>query len=162
MKHRFFVFSLACLLACTAPGYAQEGGNPIKVTTIIHDDGTRTETIADVDSRSLETKTYSASQKLTERCVYTVDEQGRAVEGVVYNAKDTIISRVAFQYDAQGNVKEKLEKTPNGILLKRIVYIQDPTGRVTVRTFDARGKLISEETSIIVPAAKKSPGNGKR
>ena len=162
MKQRLLVFSLAGLLACTACAYAQGGGTPIKVTTAIHDDGTRTDTVKDVDNRTSETRTYSSSQKLRERCVYTLDDQGREVEGVVYNAKEAIVSRVALQYDALGNLRERAEKAPNGTLLRRFVYTQDPSGRVTVRTFDAGGKLIHEETSIVAPLPKKSSTGGKK
>jgi len=159
MKYRLLVFSLVGLLGCSASGYAQEGGSPIKVTTALHGDGTRTDTVKDLDNRTMETKTYSASQKLLERCVYTLDEQGRAVEGVVYSAKDVVTSRMALQYNSMGVLSEKVEKTPNGIVLRRYVYIQDATGRVTVRTFDAKGTLLKEETSIIAPAPRRGSTN---
>ncbi|MEI6561285.1 MAG: hypothetical protein WCO68_04270 [Verrucomicrobiota bacterium] len=158
MNHRSLVFSLALLWVCCAVGHAQEGGTPIKVTTAIHSDGTRTDTVKDIDNRTTETKTYSASQKLLERCVYTLDEQGREVEGVVYNAKDVIVSRVSLQYDAQGNISEQVEKTPNGMVKRRLVFIRVANGCVTVKTFDAKGTLIHEETSIIAPPPKKSSG----
>jgi len=159
MKQCFFAFSLAWLWVCLAAGYAQEGGTPIKVTTAIHGNGTRTDTVKDIDNRTTETKTYSASQKLLERCVYTLDDQGREVEGVVYNAKDAIISRVSLQYDAQGNISEQVEKAPNGMVKRRLVFVRVATGCVTVKTFDAKGALIHEETSIVAPIPKKSGGN---
>ena len=158
MKQRFFAFSLAWLLVWSAAGYAQEGGTPIKVTTALHGDGTRTDTVKDIDNRTSETKTYSSSQKLLERCVYTLDEQGREVEGVVYNAKDAIVSRLTLQYDAMGNVSEKVVKAPNGLIQRRFVFIHDTNGRVTVKTFDAKGALLKEETSIIAPLPRKSGG----
>ena len=155
MKHRFIAYSLAWLLACAATGFAQEGGSPIKITSTLHGDGTRTDTQKDIDNHTSETKTYDTSQKLVQRCVYTLDEQGREVEGVVYNAKDVIIARVAFSYDPLGRISEQIEKTPNGALFRRLVFTRDANGRATVVAYDAQGNVIKADGSTAPPSRKK-------
>ena len=162
MKQRLLALTLALTLAvCT--GYAQQGGSPIHVTTVIHNDGTRTDTVKNSDARTSETKTYSASQKLLERCVYTLDEQGREVEGVVYDDRGAITARVFFQYDAAGNLAERLQKAPNGMLQRRFVHTRDAMGRVIIQAFDARGKLLPEDCSIIAPPPlPQKKGGGKK
>ncbi|MCX6966479.1 MAG: hypothetical protein NTZ46_01645 [Verrucomicrobia bacterium] len=146
--------ALILLLVCATTGYSQEGGAPIKVTSTLHGDGTRTDTQKDIDNHTSETKAFDSSKKLLQRCVYTLDEQGREVEGVVYNAKDVIVSRVAFSYDPLGRVSEQIEKTPNGVLLRRLVFTRDAKGRTTVVAYDAQGNVIKEDGST-APASRK-------
>jgi len=155
MKHRFIAFSLAGLLACATAGFAQEGGNPIKITSTLHGDGTRTDTQKDIDNHTSETKTFDTSKKLVQRCVYTLDEQGREVEGVVYNPKDVIIARVAFSYDPLGRVSGQVEKAPNGTLFRRLVFTRDANGRATVVAYDAQGNVIKGDGSTAPPPRKK-------
>jgi len=162
MKRRFFAFSLAWLLACAAPGFAQEeGGNPIKVTTTLHGDGSRTDTKKDIDNHLTETTTYNAANQLVQRDVLTLDDQGLATEGVTYNAKNVIVARMAYKYDALGQINEQITKAPNGSLLGRLVFTRDANGRVTVQAFDAQGNPIKADSSA-ASSRKKASRTGTR
>ena len=163
MKRRIFVLSLAWLLACAAPGYAQEeGGNPIKVTSTLHGDGSRTDTTRDIDNHVMETKTYNASKKLVQRCVFTLDDQGLATEGVMYNAKDVIVARMAYKYDALGQMSEQVNKAPNGSPLGKLVFTHDAKGRVTVQAFDAQGNPVNDDGSAAPTPSRKKSKTGSR
>ena len=156
MNRILFAFSLAWLLAFVTPGYSQEGGAPIKITSMLHNDGSRTDTQKDIDNRVSETKTYDASKKLIQHGVYALDENGNETEGVIYNAKDVIIARVSFKYDAQGHLSEQINKTPNGVVIQRLVYTRDALGHLSVGSFDAQGNLLNSDGGIATPTPKKS------
>ena len=162
MKRRLFTLSLAWLLVCAAPGYAQEGGSPIKVTSPLHADGTRTDTQKDLDNRTTETKTYNTANKLVQRSVFTLDAQGLETQGTLYDAKDGVVSLVTNNYDVLGQIAEQIYKKPNGTLLQRLVYTRDPKGRVTVQAFDAQGNLIQADSSASTPSLRKGSRTGTR
>ncbi|MEI8234525.1 MAG: hypothetical protein WCH57_07530 [Verrucomicrobiota bacterium] len=141
---RLFALTLAGMLAGAVALHAQEGGTPLKVTTTIHGDGTRTDIQKDLDARVSEAKTYDASKRLIQRWVYTLDDQGREVEGISYDAKEKILARVSYSYDVFGNVGEVIEKAANGAPVRRTVYHRDATGQVVGSdTFDAQGNPIN-------------------
>lgn len=158
MKRRFFAFSLAFLL-CAMAGYAQEGGSPIKVTITRQLDGSRTETTKDIDNHTSESKVYNASNKLVQRAVFLLDEQGREKDGVIYDAKDTVVSKVANNYDVLGQISEQVYTSPKGVLMRRLVYTRDINGRATIQAFDAQGNLIKRDGSTATPTP---PRGGSR
>ena len=160
MKHHILAFSVGWLLICAAPAYAQEGGAPIKITSTLHGDGSRTDTQKDIDNHVTETKTYDASKKLVQRCVMTLNDEGLATEGVVYNAKDVVMARMVYKYDPLGKLSEQINQAPNGTLLGRLVFTYDPTGKMTVQAFDAKGNLIKGENS--TPAQPRVKGSRSR
>lgn len=138
MKRLFLAFAIA--LACTVAGNAQDGGSTLKVTTRLNADGTRTDTQKDLEARTSETKTYSASKKLIQRTVFLLDEQGREVDGMIFDAKDKVTGQVSFRYDPFGRLSEQIEKAPNGTILRRFVFRRDPNGNVKkIDTLDAQG-----------------------
>jgi YD repeat-containing protein len=141
---------LLMLLAFAIPGMGQEPSKGIKVTSTLHDDGSRTDLQTDYDSLTAESKTYSASKKLIQSASYKINEQGQILEGSVYNGKGKIAGQVAFSYDAQGRMSEQFDKDANGSLLRRLVFYYDANGRVSgIDTYDGKGNLIQASGSSI-------------
>jgi len=156
MKLPFFALTLAVLLAVSS-AFAQEGGVSIKVTTTLHEDGSRTDMQTDLDARTADSKTYNSAKKLVQRATYTLDEQGRLEEGVIYDAKDKVISRVSYKYNAMGHVSDQFEKAPNGALLRRLVYRYDPNGRVIgIDAYDGAGNQLQPNGA---PSSRKKSGS---
>jgi len=146
---RFLALALAGILAGAAPVHAQEGGASIKVTSVLNNDGTRTDTQKDLENHTSESKTYDASKKLVSRWVYTINDQGFELEGVCYNAKDQIVGRVSYSYDVFGHLAEMLEKASNGTVLRRTVYHRDASGKLTTTDFfDGQGNPLNASGDI--------------
>lgn len=146
MKRPLIVWMLALAAAVavapSAPGQ-QEAPRGIKVTSTLHDDGTRTDMQVDYDSLTAESKTYNASKKLIQRVTYTTDDQGKLLEGVIYNAKEQVTGRVAYTYDDQGRMQEQMDLSPKGDLIRRLVYHYNAQGRVSgIDAYDAKGNLM--------------------
>jgi len=140
-------------LAFTAVAHAQydEGGNPIKITTVFHGDGTRTDTTKDIDNRTEQAVTYNRNNQVIHKWVFALDYEGRQMEGVCYNAKDQIVARVSYKYNPFGHRSEMLEKSPTGVVLRRTIYHRDPaTGslrKTEVQEFDRQGNPLTPQKS---------------
>jgi YD repeat-containing protein len=150
MKRCFYALSLFLLLTIAHPALGQEAPTGIKVTSTLHDDGSRTDLQTDYDSLTAESKTYSASKKLLQSATYTINAQGQLLEGIAYNAKGQVGGQVAFKYDAQGRMSEQLDKSANGTPLRRLVFYYDANGRVSgLDTYDGQGNLLQASGSSI-------------
>ena len=147
---RLLALALVGILAVTAaPLRAQEGGATLKVTSVLNNDGTRTDTQKDLENHTSESKTYDASKKLVSRWVYSINDEGFELEGVCFNAKDQVIARVNYSYDVFGHLAEMLEKAPNSTLLRRTVYHRDASGKLTSTDFfDGQGNPLNARGDI--------------
>ena len=142
---RLVLISAAALWLAT-PAFAQGSGASLKVTTVLRDDGSRTDTQTDMEAHTSEAKTYDAAKKLVQRAAYTVDDQGRPVDGAIYSAKDVLLARVSYKYDPFGHISEQTDKALNGTVLRRLVYRYDANGRVVgADIFDAQGNPVKSE-----------------
>ena len=144
MKKLLFACAFAALgLGWAAPaGVAQESAG-VKVTTILHNDGTRTDIQKDFDSHTEETRTYDTAQRLIKRSSFTLDDQGRELEGVIYNAKGAVLSRVNYSYDPVGRLKEQIDRNPAGQVVRKTVFRHDFQGQIIgADVFDAQGRQL--------------------
>ncbi len=133
---------LAILLLClpAASVHAQDSGGEIKVTTIMHEDGTRTVTTTNKDEHTSESVTYGAKDKVTQRIVYTLDEEDVALSGLVYGPNGKIVFKAVYKRDGSNRVVEEIDSAPDGTLLRRFVYEYGANGKVSrVRAYDAAG-----------------------
>ena len=148
MKRCLYVLLL--LLALAMPGMGQEESKGIKVTSTLHDDGSRTDLQTDYDALTAESKTYNSAKKLVQSATYTLNAQGQILEGILYDGKGKIGGQVAYSYDAQGRMSEELDKSANGTPLRRLVFYYDANGRVSgIDTYDGQGNLLQASGSSI-------------
>ena len=148
MKHSLFAITLllACMFCSGTTGYGQEEINPIKVQTIMHPDGSRTDTMKDLDARTTDVKIYNKKGKLIQHSVFTLDDQEREIEGTIYDANEKVIGYVSNKYDVLGQLKERSEKDANGKLFRRLVYRRDPSGKIIgIDAFDGNGLPIKSQ-----------------
>ena len=151
MKRLFTLLAVAALLVPLRSALAQEeGGAPIKVTTTLHSDGTQTVLKTDPDNHTAESTTMDASQKVLQRTVYAMDDQGQYLSADVFDSKDKLSFKSVFSRDSSGRVNQQLDTTPEGKPLRKLVFEYDPRGKLArVRTFDAAG---NETTPPATPA----------
>lgn len=133
----------ACLAALFLPLIlnAQEPG-AIRATSVMHPDGTRTETKTDPDAKTSEVSTYSGTT-LKQRVVYKLDERNEPVSGTVYNAKGTPVCKLTLKRDGAGRVAEESYFSLDDKLQRRHVYGYAADGRLQkIQAFDAAGNEI--------------------
>lgn len=160
MKSKLFLFSSLLLFAPGAPVRSQNPApdNTIRVTTTIHTDGTKTVMQSDPEKRIAESSNYDHANKLTQKTVFDLDDQGQAVGGSVYSAKGVLTGKMQYKRDAMNRVSEVLTFTPDDKLLLRAVYSYDAGNRVVkIDTFDAAGNVVKSDV-----AGKPTPTQGKK
>ena len=150
-----------CLLAIAIPfsGFAQEGAG-IKVTTTLHEDGSRTETQTDLEQHTSEAKTFDGAHKLRQRIVYELDGENQPASGAVYAANGALIFKSVYKHDDQNRITEEIDYTPEGAMMRRFVY-EFANGKVSrVRAFDPSG--VEMQQSAGRPDVKKSAPRRRR
>ena len=138
---------LFCCLALRAP--AQDPG--IKVSILVHDDGSKTVTKTDPESHTCEEQTLTEKDKLLKRVVFTVDENNRAISGVIFTPAGKPVRKIVYKYDGKNRVSEEQDFTPADVYLGKFVYEYNDNGKlVKVRAYDAAGNDVTS------PGAKNS------
>jgi len=101
----------------------------IHVQTILHEDGSRTESRRNLQTRVLEEFRYGTNKRLKNRKLFQLDEEGRALQGLVFDPKDKLIGRVEFHFDEFGRLVEERSVDTTGRPTERIVYRYDKSGK---------------------------------
>lgn len=136
-------------------GLAQDDTPAIKVTTTLHDDGSRTVIKLDAGQHTSDSTTYTAGDKVQQRIVYVLDEENQPVSGKVYAANGAVVFTSVYQHDGQNRITEEADYTPAGQLMRRFVYEFGSTGKVSrIRAFDAQGNEL--RASNATPDVKKA------
>jgi hypothetical protein len=153
MGNRFRVCAgIVAALLLGGLGQAQEPA-PLKVTTTLHGDGTRTDTQIDSDARTGTATTMDAAGKVLRKVEYQLDEANQPKAALVYNGKGVLVYKAAYKRDGAGRVIEEANYTANDQLVRRLVYTYGANDRVTnVQTFDASGREVTPPSP-----AKKDP-----
>jgi len=144
MKTLLLTLAATATLLLPAPSQAQEEPS-IKASTVMHGDGSRTDTQTNYETRTSEEKKYDPQGRLTNRIVYDLDEENRPTKGTVFNDKDVQVYNFTYTRDALGRIIEEKDFSPDGQLLQRFAFLFTTDGKVAgVRTYDAEGKLVAE------------------
>lgn len=127
MKHAliFFVILLAAQFAHFASGQAA-----IRAATIMHKDGTYTETVVNMDTRIETNKTFDAGKRLMNQVVYRLDDQGQHVSAFVYNQAGKLTGKVLYKRNSANVVTEQIDYTANNQMIRRIFFKYDTQGHV--------------------------------
>ena len=117
--------------------------NAIHAVTVLHQDGTKTVTLTDPDKRTSEASTYDGGGHMTEKVVYTLDDNNQPASGLVYNAANEPMYKAVYKRDSLGRVSEeddsKLDDQPIG----RFVYVYGADGKLLrIRAYDAQGNEV--------------------
>jgi hypothetical protein len=145
MKNRILILTTACTLFTTvvpAPAQDSAGGNVVKVSTTLHNDGTRTVTKLDPEARTTEASKY-AGDTLLQRSVFKLNDQNKPDSGEIYDPKGRLLMKVKNVHDDQGRVAEETRYTAKDEFMVRLVYRYGLDGRVNkIEGYDAAGNLL--------------------
>lgn len=106
-----------------------EAASPIHVQTILHEDGSRTESRRNPHTKVLEEFQYGANKRLQRRKLFQLDGEGRALQGLVFDNKDNLIGRVEFAFDDLGRLLEERSLDSHSNLQHRILFRYDAKGK---------------------------------
>ncbi len=140
MKKIALLALLGWRLACAQDA---PGSSDIRVTTALHDDGSRTVTTIDSGNHTSEAVTYNQADKILRKVVCTLDDENNPLQGHVYDGKGHELYRAVYKRNEMNRVSEEVEYTPDNRLLGRFVYRYDAAGRLMkIDAYDADGNLV--------------------
>lgn len=125
----------AALLAVALPlGWGSVHAQQIKSTQIyakgiLHEDGTRTDSIKDVQKRETSEITYSANGVVIAKKVFLLNENGDPLQGIIYDGAGNLIARAQFFFDDLGRVTEERCINPKGEIFRRVIRQYDASGK---------------------------------
>lgn len=136
----FWVLGLSFCIA------AETGG--IRAKTVIHEDGTRTETVTNSQARTSESTQKDSSGKILQRVLYRLDANDQPDAGIVYDPKGRILYKMKIKRDAQNRVTEQIDYSAKDAFVQRMVFSYDSLGRmVKIDTYDEAGTLLSSSAA---------------
>jgi hypothetical protein len=145
MKMKSAIRSLSILLACWGPALcAQAQDTGVKVSIMVHDDGSRTTTTIDPEKHTQEEATFSMQEKLLKRIVFTIDDNKLALSGIVYAANGKPVRKMVYKYDPLNRLTEEQDFTAADQYIGKFVYEYNAKGKVSkIRGYDATGAEVN-------------------
>ncbi len=128
MKTCCAFFAILLLQAVPGGAYAQSG-DIVSGKTIIHPDGTKTESVNDPNTREMEQKTFDANGVLLLRRLYQLNEKSLPVMGNIYDGSGNLIARTQSYFDAFGRLKEERLSNLQGEVFQQVVHDYDEKGK---------------------------------
>ncbi len=140
----------ALLLGGWTNAVAQDDPPALKITALMHPDGSCTDSSLDFVNNTLDEKTYNAGGVLTRHVIYELDSQRLPKAGAHYNTAGTLLYRFTFTRDPMGRIVEETNHTPEGAFIRRLVYDYHADGRLkTLTAFDPNGQVIPNDQPAI-------------
>lgn len=155
----------AAVLFGSGPLQAQQ----IKTTQIyakgiLHDDGTRTDSVKDIQKRETAETTYDSRNVVIAKKVFMLNENGDPIQGIIYDGAGNLIARVQFFFDDLGRITEERCLNPQGEIFRRVIRQYDPSGKpLPPKAFDFNVKSPTMKPSVmdftkVVPGPDQTPG----
>lgn len=110
------------------PAQAQGDSNVVKGKTIIHNDGTRTESVSDPNTRQLEQRTFDGNNVLILRRLYSLNDRSLPVMGNIYDGAGNLQARSQSFFDAFGRLQEERVSNLQGEVFQQILHEYDSKG----------------------------------
>jgi len=142
---KFATQSLVAALACSYLALcAQAQDSGVKVSIMVHDDGSKTVTKIDPEKHTQEESTFSLNEKLQKRIVFTIDENKVALSGLVFTPTGKPVRKMVYKYDALNRLSEEQDFTPDDKYIGKFVYEYNAKGKlVKIRGYDASGTEVN-------------------
>jgi hypothetical protein len=117
---------------------------PIKATTTVHEDGSRTVTVMDPEKRTTEETTETSQGKVLRKTTYLLDDRNQPLGAIAYDSKGAVLYRAAYKRDGMNRIDDETITTADGKMIRRRVYTYGANNKVArVDEYDAAGNLIA-------------------
>lgn len=130
-------FSLAITAFATASAQQMNYGSPLHAKAVLHEDGTRTESVKDVPKREMLDTTFDSRGVAITKKRFLLNAKGDALQGVIYDGADNLLANVQFYFDNLGRVIEERCVNTKGQIFRRVIRQYDPNGKpLEAKAFD--------------------------
>ena len=114
---------ILALVATTSVSTAKwERSSDIWSRVVMHDNGKRTESYQNINTRNLREETYDQNNIVVKKRLFQLDKLGRPVNALVFDGNDNVVGRVQYVYDEYETLKEERLFNVKGQLLRRLFY----------------------------------------
>ncbi len=122
------LFALSASLAFTS--YTEAQGRLEKiVSTIIHDDDSKTLSVRLLKERKMEQKTFSPRGVLKMKRLFRLDRQGKVQSGLAFDGVGTPIFKFVYEYDDLDRLSKERIDDMKGNTVRVMQTIYDETGK---------------------------------
>lgn len=127
----------------------------------LHDDGTKTETVKDMNKREITETTYDARGVVISKKTFLVNQNGDPIQGVIHDGAGTLVAKVMFGFDDLGRLKEERCVNTRGEVFRRVIHGYDPAGkRLRPQAFDYQVNAPNMKPASIDFTRGKAPPRG--
>jgi len=133
-----------CLAASLAS--AQENYGTIRVTTRLHEDGTKSTTIVDPEKHTAEETFVDAANKVVKKITYLLGDNDVSVGAIFYDAKGNVTYKASYVRDGASRITETSFSSADGKYLGKRVFVYaggNGTNATQVVDYDANGQQIA-------------------
>lgn len=117
---------LACALVVSAPLSAsaqwQRLNKSVWSRVLEHEDGTRTDSKQDINTKVLEEMTFDQNGVRVKRRIFQLDDLARPRTGLLFDGRNNLLARTEYVYDEYDELKEERLFNTKGQILRRLVY----------------------------------------
>ncbi|MEI6534248.1 MAG: hypothetical protein WCN98_02820 [Verrucomicrobiaceae bacterium] len=96
---------------------------------LLHPDGTRTDSIKDVNKHEMIETTYDARSVVIAKKTFLLNANGDPTQGVIYDGAGNLIARVQFFFDDLGRMIEERCSNTQGQIFRRVIHRYDANGK---------------------------------
>lgn len=123
--------SLLVLAGGLIPVCAQSMANAPRVEgrALLHQDGTRTDSIKDVNKHEMTETTFNANGVVIMKKKFLLNAKGDPTQGVIYDGADNLIARAQFIFDDLGRLFEERCTNTQGEIFRRVIHRYDASGK---------------------------------
>ncbi|HSI13413.1 MAG TPA: hypothetical protein VK961_15285 [Chthoniobacter sp.] len=125
---------------------AQENYGTIKVTTRLHEDGTKSTTIVDPEKHTAEETFVNAANKVVKKITYLLGENDVSIGAIFYDAKGSVTYKASYVRDGANRITETSFTSADGKFLGKRVFVYsggNGTAATQVVDYDANGQQIA-------------------
>ncbi len=158
MKLPFFASILLFLAGAAA---AQDPGI-MQARTVIHADGTVTESVHDPERHEQRELTYNNRKDmvLTSKKIYLLNEKGQPVQGNIYDGRDVLKARAQFIFDELGRMSEERLTNLQGEVYQTISFTYDAQGNMKTPRSQTYNVQSPEMKPAVMDFTKTAPNRG--
>ena len=120
---------LGLLLLATAAYAVNPAGSAIHARTTYHQDGSRTETVNDPETKVKTETTYDPRGVVISRHQYLLNERGQVTQGSIYDGAGNLVARSQSYFDDYGRVKESRLFNLQGECFQQSLYEYGTDGK---------------------------------
>jgi hypothetical protein len=117
---------VAVLALMSGPIAWGQAGNSAK--TVLHDDGTVTESVSDLEKGEMRETTYDSRKVVVSKRIVLLNDRGQPVQGMIYGGRDDLVGSVRFAYDDLGRMLEEISLNSQGEVFRRKIHTYDAAG----------------------------------